>query len=378
MKYIACIPLRGGSKSIPLKNIKEIAGKPLFWWATHAALESGVFDQVIISTDSTQIKESVLALFGNKVSVLDRDPSLALDHTSTEAVMLDVAMKVPSDIFCLIQATSPLVTAQDFQKAKHLFESDSFDSLVTGTRSKRFLWDWSGKPINYNFMQRPRRQEYEGLFQENGAFYFTKTLMLEKFQNRLAGKIAQFEMHEDTAFEIDEPTDWLIVEKLLYLQHKKDWNLTKIKAIVLDVDGTLTDGGMYYDERGEALKKFNTRDAHGLKLLMKQGIKVCIITAEDSPRVHSRMKKLEFEHYFYGVKNKVETLSQWLKTQSLSWDEIVYGGDDVNDLGCLQKSAISFCPHDAVEKVVSSVKYVCKNKSGHGAVREFIDLFLLD
>jgi len=389
--YIALIPLRGGSKSIPLKNIQIIAGKPLFYWSTKAALDSNIYSKIFISTDSIEIKKTVSDYFSSSINkeieIIDRPAEISQDDSSSEEVLLHTLdycniKNYPCDIISLVQATSPLTTAIDFINAKNQFEMEVADSLVTGTIDKRFYWDKNTKsPINYDYNQRPRRQNFKGLFQENGAFYFTKIDLLKNKKSRLGGQISLFLMNEENSIELDEPIDWKYLSQILISKNKSSIlnnnNNNKIKALILDVDGTLTDAGMYYDENGEALKKFNTRDAHGIKLLEKIGIMTCIITAESSPRVHSRMHKLEIKHYFHGIKNKLEILEHWRKEQNLKWEELAYGGDDINDLICMQKVGLSFCPSDAVSKIKNSVHYICENTAGLGAVREFIDLFLL-
>jgi N-acylneuraminate cytidylyltransferase len=271
-----------------------------------------------------------------------------------------------------------MTSCEDFKNAKKLFEREKSDSLVTGTITKRFFWDLKiQKPVNYNPFKRPRRQEFEGLFQENGAFYFTHLSTFKKYKSRLNEKVSLYIMNEDHSVELDEPQDWEVVGSLLKNKRKLSLESHHIKALILDVDGTLTDAGMYYDEMGEALKKFNTRDAHGIKLLEKQGILTCIITAESSPRVHSRMKKLDLKHYFHGIKNKLEVLEIWGMENNITFQEMADGGDDLNDLKCMNKVAISFCPADSVEIVKNSVDYICEKNAGAGAVREFIDEFLL-
>ena len=147
-----------------------------------------------------------------------------------------------------------------------------------------------------------------------------------------------------------------------------------IRMIVVDVDGTFTDGGMYYDAKGEALKKFNTRDAKGLLLLQEAGVRICIVTAEDSKVVHARMRKLGFEDYFPGVKDKPAWLAEACERWQVTLEQTAYIGDDVNDLACLRVVGFSACPADAVPEVRDAVKYICTAEGGDGAVREFSDL----
>ncbi|MCB0272850.1 MAG: acylneuraminate cytidylyltransferase, partial [Bdellovibrionales bacterium] len=246
---VAFIPMRGGSKSIPHKNIKSIAGKPLYAWSIQAAIDSKVFDEIFVSTDAPLIREHVENTFGSQVTVIDRPSELAQDTTSTEAVMLDFVHQFDFQTITLIQVTNPFTTARDFQHAFEKFKKENLDSLLTASTCKRFLWDHQAKPVNYNPLQRPRRQDFEGLLMENGAFYITKKTTLLSHQNRLGGNIGIFEMNEVSSFEIDEPHDWTIVEKLLQ-KEKITPILQNIQAIGVDVDGTLTDGGMYYSPEG--------------------------------------------------------------------------------------------------------------------------------
>jgi len=213
-KVVALVPLRGGSKSIPRKNIKKMSGKPLAYWALKAAASSPHIDEVWVSTDDKEIKKVVLGL-GLNIRVIDRPPELAKDTSSTESAMLHFAENVPFDVLVTLQVTSPLTTASDISNAITHLQKGSHDSLVTGVREKRFSWHPEGRPLNYDPKQRPMRQQWDGIFLENGAFYITKRSTLEKERCRLGGSIAVFEMHPDTALEIDEPEDWKKVAKLL-------------------------------------------------------------------------------------------------------------------------------------------------------------------
>ena len=377
MKIAAVVPLRGGSKSIPKKNIKPICGMPLCYYSIKAAIDSGVFSEIVISTDCTEIAKVVKNLFKESVKIIMRPPELATDSASTESVVMDLisrkALTLP--IICLIQATSPLVKAKDFQMARDIFFEQDLDSLITGTPFTRFIWNKDGSPINYDPQNRPRRQEFQQQIQENGAFYLTKSSIYKEFKNRIGGKTGTYVMHPDTAIEIDEPEDWQKVESVL-IKNKR--YKSKIKAIILDVDGTLTDGKMHYGATGEFLKSFSTIDAMGIELARKKGIKVCIISGEDSPSVKSRAIKMGFteENYFPGIKNKLPVLKKWLKKNNLDFNEVAYGGDDIGDLECMSNVGFAFCPNDANDEIKSRCLYISSRAGGNGAVRDFIDKFI--
>lgn len=210
----ALIPLRAGSKSIPNKNIREIAGKPLCAWVLEAACRAERIDKVYVSTESSMIADIVESL-GLDITVVRRPDALATDTASTEDVMLHFADTVPFTTVCTIQATSPLLESSALDEAIHLYEDGAYDSLLTAVRCKRFFWADDFTPINYNPRSRPRRQDFAGTLMENGAFYLSRRPILTNYGCRLGGRTAVYEMSDETALEIDEPSDWTIVERLL-------------------------------------------------------------------------------------------------------------------------------------------------------------------
>lgn len=304
---VAFIPVRGGSKSIPLKNIKPICGKPLVYWTIKAACGCKYIDKVYIATDSDKIKETVerfktgieADLF-NKAVVIDRSAESASDTASTEFAMLEFANRYEFDNIVLIQATSPLLVSADLNRGFEVFESDETDSVLSVVRQKRFHWqnDDNGfaYSTNYDVFNRPRRQEFDGYLVENGAFYITSRKALLESRNRVSGNIKAVEMNEDTFFEIDEPSDWVIIEALMkrngIVAEKK---IPEIKMFLTDCDGCLTDAGMYYSEHGDELKKFNTRDGMAFAILRSKGIITGIVTSENVDLNRRRAEKLKLD-----------------------------------------------------------------------------------
>lgn len=230
---VAFIPVRGGSKSIPLKNIKELAGKPLVCWVLEAACSCSRIDRVYVATDSDKIKEVVEQYFAagkqpgaEKLEVIGRSKETATDSASTESAMLEFAQKYEFDNIVLIQATSPLLSGEDLEKGFDLYETKGTDSVLSVVRQKRFLWEMDDKgqasAVNYDIFHRPRRQDFDGYFVENGAFYITSRTALLETKNRLSGTIRAAEMAEETFVEIDEPADWLAVERILMKKSKEE------------------------------------------------------------------------------------------------------------------------------------------------------------
>lgn len=216
---VAFIPVRGGSKSIPLKNIKEIAGKPLVFWTLKAANECESIDKVYVSTDSDIIKKTVESFAMEKVVVIGRSEETASDTASTESAMLEFASQYQFDNIFLIQATSPLLNSKDLEEGYKLFCLKDTDSVFSAVKQKRFHWNINEEgyayPTNYDMFHRPRRQDFEGYYVENGAFFITGKARLLESRNRISGNIRLYEMTDDSYFEIDEPSDWVIIEALL-------------------------------------------------------------------------------------------------------------------------------------------------------------------
>lgn len=379
----AFIPVRGGSKSIPLKNIKPFCGKPLVCWNIEALEKCDLVDEIIIATDSEEIAGTVKSQNYKKTRIYRRSAENAADTASTESVILEYLnyRQLPeSQIFMLVQATSPLTQTEHFNEALGLFANGIYDSLLSCVRNYRFFWNEDGSSKNYDYKNRPRRQDFKGELMENGAFYISTVGNILKTQNRLGGKIGIYEMPEYTAAEIDEPDDWIILERLMYnhvLNNRE--NTSKIKLFISDVDGTLTDGGMYYSENGDELKKFNTRDGMGFQLLREHGIKTAIITSENTLIVSNRARKLKVDYLIQGSKDlgKLEAAMDLCRQEKIDISEVAYIGDDLNCIPLLENVGIAACPADAVEKVknISGIK-VLHSKGGYGAVREFCDKIL--
>lgn len=382
MKIIAFIPVRGGSKSIPLKNIKLFCGKPLVCWNIEALENCPMVDEVVVATDSDEIWNTVEKQNYRKTILYRRSAENACDTASTESVMLEYinyAQLPDDDIFMLVQATSPLTETKHFTEALQMYNKAQYDSIITCVRNYRFFWNEDGTSMNYDYHNRPRRQNFNGMLMENGAFYINNVGNVKESGNRLSGKIGIYEMPEYTATEIDEPDDWIVLENLMrkhVLLHKAN---SKIKLFISDIDGTLTDGGMYYSENGDELKKFNTRDGMGFALLRKAGIKTAIITSEDRSLNLRRAEKLKIDFIYQGKRGegKVSVAKKICEELGITFNEVAYIGDDINCVDLLSLVGYAACPSDAHESIKSlpNIKMMT-NKGGEGCVREFIEYCL--
>src|SRR5688572_1985538 len=152
--------------------------------------------------------------------------------------------------------------------------------------------------------------------------------------------------------------------------------LKRIRLFATDVDGVLTDAGMYYSESGEELKKFNTRDGMGIKLLQHAGLITALITMEETKLVSRRAEKLAIPEVHQGTRDKLAVMREIVARHGLTLQEVAFIGDDVNELEVLNAVGFGAAPADALPAVRSAVDYVCRQKGGEGAVRELADLIL--
>ena len=152
--------------------------------------------------------------------------------------------------------------------------------------------------------------------------------------------------------------------------------LTLPKLIATDIDGVWTDGGMYYDQKGNEWKKFNTYDSAGVLFAKKLNIPIAIITGEDTEIVRRRAAKLKVDHLFMGVENELIVLSELCRELSISLSEVAYIGDDINDIEILKNVGFSACPSSAPDYIKELVTIICSKKGGEGVFREFVETIL--
>ncbi len=221
MKIVSIIPARGGSKGIPLKNLKLLNGKRLLDYSIEASLNSELIDRTIVSTDNYKIFKRAEKL---GVEVIQRPKRLATDSASIESTIehclnyLKEKENYMPDIVVLLQNTSPLRTAKHVNEAIDLFLKHKYDSMLSGYSSHHFLWKTKNGemfPVNYNPKKRPNRQQFKNQFIENGAIYITKYGVFQKNKCRISGKIGLYEMPEELSIDIDTKLDLIKANQVM-------------------------------------------------------------------------------------------------------------------------------------------------------------------
>jgi len=212
MKIVSVILARGGSKGIPNKNIIDVNGKPLISYSINASLKSNV-DETWVSTDSKRIS---IVSEGCGANVLDRPHELATDTSLSDDSLIHFASNVDFDIMVFIQPTSPLIKTEYINSGLEMIKNKKYDSIFTGYKGEwNGLWDKNINPINWDVYKRPRRQDVDESWIENGMFYITKRENLLASKLRYSGNIGCLEIPFYDSFQVDTDDDLTLIRKLL-------------------------------------------------------------------------------------------------------------------------------------------------------------------
>lgn len=382
-KILAIIPARGGSKGIPRKNLQPLAGKPLLAHTIEQARRTPAITRVVVSTDDVEIA-SVAQQYG--AEVIWRPAEISGDTATSEAALLHVLDHLQDnegyepDLVVFLQATSPLRQPHDVQRAIETLQGEQADSLFSACPVHGFVWRREGdrlSSVTYDYRSRPRRQEIGGEdLIENGSIYIFKPWVLRKYGNRLGGKIAVYRMHPLDSFQVDEPDDLKLIEQLLPLRCPKPASdLAGIRLLVLDFDGVITDNTVLVDQDGKEAVRVSRSDGWGIARLKEAGVEIVVLSAEASPVVAARCRKLGIECR-QVLERKDAALAELVQARRLEMQQVAYVGNDVNDLSCLKMVGIPIAVADAHPEVLHVAHLVLSRPGGKGAVRELCDLIL--
>ncbi|MCS3783583.1 acylneuraminate cytidylyltransferase [Salinibacter ruber] len=377
------IPARGGSKGIPRKNARHLAGKPLVGRAIDTALESASIGRVLVSTDDPEIKE-ISKNYG--AEVVGRPSEISGDEASSESALLHVLNYLREsegyspDQFAFVQCTSPLLTASDVDGAVDTFFEENADVVLSVTDFHGFLWsenqDGSLSGINHDPNERQRRQEREKQLEETGGVYVMDREGFEEAEHRFFGKVAPYEVPQERSIEVDRPADLTIAEELL--RNQEAWNRREklphpIEALVLDFDGVFTDNKVHVRQDRTEMVTCHRGDGWGLSELQEAGLPIWVLSTEKNQVVQARCDKLDLP-CMHGAEDKRALLTKWLSDRHIDPEHVVYLGNDINDRECLRLVGCGAVVADAHPDVLSSANLVLSTNGGQGAVRELTDL----
>ena len=332
-------------------------------------------DIIILSTDDSEIKR-ISSKYA--IEIHDRSEETSGDTSSTESVILEVISNFENQWqtdtsigFC--QVTSPFIESRTINECFSLAEKGF--SAFSAVEFHGFNWSKDGnwKPVDHPVDHRPRRQDLNPKVKETGAIYCfpLQTFKQEKF--RICSEPSPVLVNPVHGIEIDDLFE-LQLANLLATQHEVNnldqlSNFQKPKIIFTDFDGCLTDDKVRVNIFGRESVIANRKDGLAVKRLKELGIDVVITTMETNEVVNTRAKKMKVEA-LRGLEDKVQAISDYLKKQNLSWTDVWYVGNDVNDLGAISKAALSFCPIDASPEVIATAQIVLSRRGGEGLLAE--------
>ncbi|MFA5882569.1 MAG: acylneuraminate cytidylyltransferase [Acidimicrobiia bacterium] len=384
MRVVAIIPARGGSKGISRKNVQPVGGVPLVVRTVRSARAARSVDAVYVSTDDPEIAR--LAREAG-AAVVDRPSEHSGDDASSEAALLHALDVVAAHegaepaITVFLQCTSPFTRPEDVDAAVAAVRDDGADVAFTASRAHHFGWrigpDGAAVGVNHDAARRPRRQDRDPEYVENGAVYALRTAGFRIFAHRFFGRVVVVEMPAARSLEIDD-ADELTAARLLAGWVDRAHHPTRVaglRALVFDFDGVLTDNGVLTQQDGTESVRSDRSDGMGIELLRAAGVPMVVISKEQNPVVTARCRKLGLD-VVQGCDDKVAALEEWLTDRGIEAGETGFVGNDINDLACMARVGCGIAVADAHPSVLAAADLVLGLAGGRGAVRELADLVL--
>lgn len=373
---------RGGSKGVPGKNMRPVGGVSLIGRAVRAAVSAQSQSAVYVSTDDAVIAEEARQ-FG--AVVIDRPSDISGDEASSEAGWLHALPRVRADLPALrnlvfLQCTSPFIAPEDIDLVLATLKDKGAACALSVVEDHSFLWgmDEAGLGIGQNHdhtQPRKRRQDLPPQYRENGAIYAVEAAAFETIQSRFCGPVAVCPV-DQPALEIDSADD-LDLAQLVAVERgdalASAAQLRKVKVLVMDFDGVHTDNLVLTDQNGREAVTTSRGDGMGLAELARHtDVDRLIVSKERNKVVLARAAKLGIE-VAGAVDDKVAMLDAWLTERGLLWSEMLYVGNDINDVPALRKAGLAACPSDAHPTALRECDWVLPAPGGRGALRHLCD-----
>lgn len=382
MKIVGVIPAKSTSTRTPNKNTQEILCIPLFLWAANNLNRVLNKNDIYIDSDCDKILNMARKYGFNTIK---RPKELASNATGGNELLLWQASQVDADIYVQHLPTMAFLKESTLMKAINKVEQEGFDSSFAVINDQLYTWDSDGN-CEYDLKNIPNSYNLPTITIETMGLYVTTKKSLKETSLRIGKKYAMIPVDKIESIDINYPEELELIRTLAkglsinseYLKgidrlYKND----DIKFIVLDVDGVMTDGGMYYSENGDEFKKFNTKDGMGIKNAVKSGYKIGFLSSGINKKlIKSRAKLLGVEYIYVGSRSKIELLQEWINELGIKFENVAYIGDDINDKEVIKKVGLSASPNDAINEIQEIVDYRLSKSGGDSCVREFIDKFL--
>ena len=402
-EILALIPARGGSKGIPHKNIREFAGFPLIAWSIAAGLQAKSVSRVIVSTDDEKIA-AIAREYGAEVPFM-RPSDLAQDRT-LDLPVFEHAFKWLEDIegykpdhVVQLRPTSPIRPTDMIDSAVKILvekpDADSVRGVVSAGQNPYKMWRFNGydKPLypllSVDGVPEPYnapRQILPQAYWQTGHIDAIRTTTITHKRSLTGDIVYPLVIDPRYTVDIDNLSDWEKYEVLVYqggldmvTPNNKDRRgmPTKIELIMLDFDGVITDNRVWTDQNGKETVAAYRSDSILIKDLRERGIETMILSSEVNPVVAARAKKMGVEAvHGMGLQDKGRVMREILEEKNINAENVIFVGNDLNDLSCFDIAGWSVAVADAFPEVIQAADFVLSKRGGHGAVRELCEIIL--
>jgi 3-deoxy-D-manno-octulosonate 8-phosphate phosphatase (KDO 8-P phosphatase) len=400
MKAVAVIPARYASTRLPGKPLKDICGKPLIQRVWEVVSRVQGLDEVVVATDDTRIADAVLK-FGGKVCMTSPDCQSGSDRVR------EVAASLAADVYVNIQGDEPLLEPSAIETLLAVFTKDENVQVATlcsrisaeearSPHQVKVVCDHKGNALYFSrsclpFVRDPSDSLF---FLGHIGLYAYRKESLQAFASLLPSPLEWMEKLEQLRFlqagipvrvlevppmgaGVDTPEDLERVRAMVRERYRTEAleKLKHIRLVITDVDGVLTDGGLYYGPDGECLKRFHARDGLGIKMLQQAGIQVAVLSGRDCPALRRRLIELGITEAVLGQLDKRAELSGIIERCGVTAEETAFIGDDIPDMEVFGLCGVSVTVGDAPDYVKAKADLVLESLGGHGIFREFSQLW---
>jgi YrbI family 3-deoxy-D-manno-octulosonate 8-phosphate phosphatase len=400
-EILALIPARGGSKGIPRKNIRNFAGFPLIAWSIAAGKQASCVTRVVVSTDDEEIA-AVARECGAETPFL-RPSALAQDNT-TDLPVFEHALEwleenegYQPDIVIQLRPTSPIRPKDCVDHAVQILmehpDADCVRGVVPAGQNPHKMWRFTGEsqpmspllvvegiPEPYN----APRQILPAVYWQTGHIDAIRVSTIKQKKSLTGEVIYPLVIDPSYAVDIDNLSDWAKYETLVHSGLEmvtpgrvKRSMPEKIDLVICDFDGVITDNRVWVDQDGRESVAAYRSDSIRIRELRDQGIEVLILSSEPNRVVEARAKKMGVEAiHGIGIQEKGRVMREVLAQKNIQAENVIFVGNDLNDLPCFEVAGWSVAVADAYPEVIRAADFVLSKAGGHGALRELCDLLL--
>lgn len=400
-EILALIPARGGSKGIPRKNIRSFAGYPLIAWSIAAAKQSELVTRIIVSTDDEEIA-AVAREWGAEAPFL-RPVEISQDKT-TDLPVFEHALKWLEDVdgyrpdmVIQLRPTSPIRPKNMLDDAIRILQNhkdaDCVRGVVVAGQNPFKMWRFNGedKPLNPLLIVDGIKEPYNAprqilppVYWQTGHIDVIRTSTISEKKSLTGDVIYPLVIDSKYTVDIDTLSDWAKYEALVYSgleivspRKARHTMPETIKLIICDFDGVVTDNSVITDQDGKESVLASRSDSMHIKTLKEKGIDFMILSSEPNNVVQARAKKMGVEAiHGVGMQDKGRVMREVLEKKNIKVENVIYVGNDLNDLPCFEIAGWSVAVADAYPEVIRAADFVLTKNGGHGAIRELCEIIL--